>query len=74
MRIFADVQEYSEGIYDLIKSGDYKKFIDQTRFSDNPFFIDGFLHGMCWAALLLNANYANYSAEEGDITDGTNNE
>jgi hypothetical protein len=74
MKLFADVSEFSEGIYDLIKSGDYKKFINSTAFGDNPMFDAGFVQGMCWAALFLNANYANYSAKEGDILDEPNNE
>lgn len=69
MKVFADVSEFSRGIYDLITSGDYKKFINQTQFSDNPIFIDGFIQGLTWATILLNGNYGNYYVKEGDITD-----
>lgn len=66
MKIFADVTEFSRGIYDLITSGDYKKFINQTQFSDNPIFIDGFIQGLTWATILLNGNYGNYWTHEGE--------
>lgn len=74
MKVFADVTEFSKGIYELITSGDYKKFTNQTEFSDNPIFIDGFIQGLTWATILLNGNYGNYWAREGDENNATNND
>ena len=74
MKVYADVTEFSKGIYDVITSGNYKKFINQTQFSENPIFIDGFIQGLTWGTILLNANYANYYTEEGDIQNAPNDE
>ena len=74
MKVYADVSEFSRGVYDLLTSGDYKKFINQHQFADNPIFVDGFMQGLAWSVILLNGNYANYFANEGDITDAPNNE
>ena len=74
MKVLADVTEFSKSVLDLITSGDYKKFINQTQFAENPFFIDGFIQGLTWATIYLNGNFANYQVMEGDITDAPNNE
>lgn len=67
MKLFADVNEFTRGIYDLILSEDYKKFIKDSQFNDNPIFIDGFLRGLTWATILLNGNYGNYWTDGEEI-------
>lgn len=74
MKILADVTEFSKGVYELIISGDYKKFINQTRLTENPLFTEGFIQGLTWATILLNGNYGNYCVKEGDITDAPDND
>lgn len=74
MKVLADVTEFSKGILDLITSGNYKKFINQTQFANNPLFIDGFIQGLTWATIYLNGNYGNYLVNEGDISNASNDE
>lgn len=68
MEIFVNQKEFQSLILDLIISGKYKEYVQQSTYAESKEFSIGFMLGLNWAALLT-SQCDTYYAHKSSVTE-----